>query len=567
MLNRVLFTLVLLCTANIALADNFEDALTAYKAQNYSIALEKFIGLAQADCSQCPPLDEFLRVAREDNPGVTDEALTKYWSDHYGPALHATIARAQFFLGVMYDLGQGVPMDLQQAIRWYTKAAEVGHTTAQLNLGVMYANGQGVLRDYQQAVHWYTKAAGEGHAGAQLNLGVMYANGQGVPQDYQQAVHWYAKAAEAGYAKAQFNLGVLYTNGQGVPQNYQQAMHWFRKAAEKGDAPAQFNLGVMYDQGQGVPQDYQQAIRWYTKAAEAGHTSAQLNLGLMYANGDGIPQDYVQAHKWFNLAASHATDKEQKQRAVEIRDRAARKMSPQQVAEAQKLAREWQARTSTLSDRQQDMDLNGSVASGTGFLVSRQGHILTNHHVIEGCRSVHTTVEGRKKQVTVTGKDAENDLAVLQLPPPIPNVARFREGRTIRPGDGVVVIGFPLPGLLASEAQVTTGTVSALAGIGNNTRFLQITAPVQPGNSGGPLLDQSGNIVGVVVSKLNALTVAKSTGDIPQNINFAINGAVVKAFLDSQGVEYETAASSGIMGPADIGAEARKFTLLLECNL
>lgn len=112
---------------------------------------------------------------------------------------------------------------------------------------------------------------------------------------------------------------------------------------------------------------------------------------------------------------------------------------------------------------------------------------------------------------------------------------------------------------------MTTGTVSALAGIGNNTRLLQITAPVQPGNSGGPLLDQSGNIVGVVVSKLNALTIAKATGDIPQNINFAINGAVAKAFLDSYAVEYETASSSRAMGSADVAAAARKFTLPLRC--
>jgi uncharacterized protein len=168
-------------------------------------------------------------------------------------------------------------------------------------------------------------------------------------------------------------------------------------------------------------------------------------------------------------------------------------------------------------------------------------------------------------RMAVVGTDTENDLAVLKLSPPLPSVARFREGRTIRAGDGVVVVGFPLAGLLASEAQVTTGTVSALAGIGNNTRFFQITAPVQPGNSGGPLLDQSGNIVGVVVSKLNALTIAKTTGDIPQNINFAINGAIAKAFLDSQSVEYETAASTRAMGSADVAAAARKFTLLIEC--
>jgi S1-C subfamily serine protease len=128
-----------------------------------------------------------------------------------------------------------------------------------------------------------------------------------------------------------------------------------------------------------------------------------------------------------------------------------------------------------------------------------------------------------------------------------------------------VVVGFPLHGLLASEANVTTGTVSALAGIGNDTRFLQITAPVQPGNSGGPLLDAGGHIVGIVVSKLDAINIAKATGDIPQNINFAIKDTIAKSFLDSQSVEYETETSSTTREFADIGAAAKKFTLLLEC--
>ena len=119
--------------------------------------------------------------------------------------------------------------------------------------------------------------------------------------------------------------------------------------------------------------------------------------------------------------------------------------------------------------------------------------------------------------------------------------------------------------MLASEANVTTGTVSALAGIGNDTRLLQITVPIQPGNSGGPLLDQSGHVVGIIVSKLDAIKVAKATGDLPQNINFAINGAVAKSFLDANSVEYELASSGKRLESSTVGEQAKKFTLLLEC--
>jgi hypothetical protein len=357
-------------------------------------------------------------------------------------------------------------------------------------------------------------------------------------------------------AIADFDAGMAaYKRG-----DYATAFREFKPLAEKGDAVAQYNLAQLYRRGEGVPQDYSDAFRWYRLAAAQGNAQAQYDLGITYANGEGVPQDYVQAHLWFNLAAAQGI-----KNAPTARDAAAKLMTPAQIAEAQKLAREWKPTTGTTPDRQQESGGSESAASGTGFVISRQGHVLTNHHVVDGCMTIRATSEGSKKQLTVVGTDPGNDLALLKLPSPSPNIARFREGRNIRAGDGVVVVGFPLHGLLASEANVTTGTVSALAGIGNDTRFLQITAPVQPGNSGGPLLDQGGNIVGIVVSKLNAMKIAKVTGDIPQNINFAINGAVAKAFLDANSVEYELATSGKKLESSDVGGQAKKFTLLLEC--
>lgn len=143
--------------------------------------------------------------------------------------------------------------------------------------------------------------------------------------------------AEQGDAEAQFNLGVMYTNGYGVWQDYAQAAAWFLKAAEHGDAMAQIALGYAYAKGQGVSQDDVQAVAWYRKAAEQGYADAQSNLGVMYADGVGVPQDYIEALKWTNLAAVRASGDTQKVFA----DRLAKKMTPAQIAEAQKRAQEW----------------------------------------------------------------------------------------------------------------------------------------------------------------------------------------------------------------------------------
>jgi len=123
--------------------------------------------------------------------------------------------------------------------------------------------------------------------------------------------------------------------------DYATALRELRVLAEQGHAGAQFNLGVMYGNGQGVTQDYVQAVKWYRKAAEQGDADAQFNLALMYDNGQGVPQDYVQAHMWLNLAAAGLPPGEDRDSAVKNRDIVAKRMTPAQIAEAQRLAREW----------------------------------------------------------------------------------------------------------------------------------------------------------------------------------------------------------------------------------
>jgi TPR repeat protein len=154
--------------------------------------------------------------------------------------------------------------------------------------------------------------------------------------DYATALREWKPLAEQGYASVQFNLGLMYHKGDGVPQNDKTAVKWYRLAAKQGYAIAQYNLGVMYRNGQGVPQDDKTAVKWYRLAAEQGDARAQSNLGWMYNNGQGVLQDYVRAHMWFNIAASSGKSKN----ASKNRDIVAKRMTPAQFADAQKLARE-----------------------------------------------------------------------------------------------------------------------------------------------------------------------------------------------------------------------------------
>jgi S1-C subfamily serine protease len=205
------------------------------------------------------------------------------------------------------------------------------------------------------------------------------------------------------------------------------------------------------------------------------------------------------------------------------------------------------------------------VGTGTGFVVNGAGYVLTNYHVVDGCQTLRSLWSGVAKEATLIASDRGNDLALLKQRIAGTGVAHFHAGRNVRSGDNVVVVGFPLRGLLASQSNLTTGTISATAGLRDDTRYFQITAPVQPGNSGGPLLDHSGHIIGVVVSKLDALKLAELTGDIPQNVNFAIKASVAQTFLDTHSVEYLTSISTTKLDAADIGEQAREFTVLIEC--
>jgi TPR repeat protein len=385
--------------------------------------------------------------------------------------------------------------------------------------------------DYATAMRIIQPLANRGEANAQNTLGLMYHFGQGVPQSLAEAARWYRKAADQGEADAQNSLGWVYQYTQG---DYVEAVKWYRKAADQGHSAAQFNFGGMYYYGYGLLQDYAWALYWYRKAAEQGEAKALSALGVMYQNGQAVPQDYVQAYMWYNLAVSRfpASDEETLNLAITFRNELAALMTSAQIAEGQRMSERCLRSNYTdcgspqVARREEKIaprpltPRNEVTSTGTGFFVSETGHIVTNAHVVEGCQTVRASRGGPLRKVSV---DEESDLALYTTSEKTDAIARLRGGRGARAGESVVVVGFPLSGLLSSDPIVTTGIISALSGLRNDRRTIQITAPVQPGNSGGPLLGENGSVVGVVVSKLNAVKVAAAIGDIPQNVNFAVS--------------------------------------------
>ena len=207
------------------------------------------------------------------------------------------------------------------------------------------------------------------------------------------------------------------------------------------------------------------------------------------------------------------------------------------------------------------------VSSGTGFLVSSTGHVLTNNHVIEDCNRQTFQVRGELVvEAESLATNATTDLALLKTTLTVATPAQFRGGTSVRLGDEVVVYGFPLLGDLSSQGNLTNGIISALSGLDDDLSRMQMTAQIQPGTSGGPVMDRAGQIVGVVVETANDEYFRRERGAVAQNVNFAIRDSLARSFLDTNNVRYGVAAGdSPQVSIADIAERAQGFTGTILC--
>jgi len=223
---------------------------------------------------------QLAEVSADFNEGVNAFLGQKYKlaMARLKPFAESGSARAQSYVGSMYESGRGVERNYAEAIRWFLKAAEQSDPYSQSHLGYLYETGLGAARDEKVAAQWYAKAAEQGNDYSEARLASLYRDGRGVAQDFQQAANWFSKAADQGSTWAQLNLGLLYVKGQGVPLDQAKGIVLLRKAAEQNDSDAQYNLGWAYESGTGVPKDTQEAIKWYGRASDRGNAQARARL-------------------------------------------------------------------------------------------------------------------------------------------------------------------------------------------------------------------------------------------------------------------------------------------------
>ena len=205
------------------------------------------------------------------------------------------------------------------------------------------------------------------------------------------------------------------------------------------------------------------------------------------------------------------------------------------------------------------------VSFGSGIVVTADGHVLTNQHVVDGCGGFGLRRAGdMERRAALLAVDKANDLAVLKAERPYAEAVTFRM-EPPRMAEQVIVYGFPLAGMLSSAGNVTLGNVSALSGLGDDSREVQVSAAVQPGNSGGPLFDGSGLLLGVVRSKLDAIKAASVTGDIAQNVNFAIKGSLAASFLGANSIEPVFERRRAALPADEVTERAQKVTVQVLC--
>lgn len=561
----------------IPLPENLKNSKEAEKTEWYKKNAEKWY-TKSADQNYTPAMNNLAKMHYD---GLFDSKGKELWKQ----AEEMGNRTAQFNLGFAYLVDAYPAMidseKLEKAEKLLKSAASQELPRAANYLGFLYkikAQHAVDTGNFELASKWYEmqensykaadnmakdeqKSAGkkeEGHAQSQYNLGEMYEKGR-VAQSFtenerwKKAFDWYEQAAEQGHAGAQSKLGFMYYLGNGVDKDLKKAMELFRKAAEQGVVYAQNNLANMYSKEAKRSEDErtaklnrEMAARWLLLAAQQGEAFAQVNLAKNFEKGlNGRPQERSEAYYWYSLALrdpdylnsddayidlGETTSKVQDfaTEVTEWHESVGNHLNEEERNKIQERVNNWKPK-------------DDSYGSGTGFYIDEH-YILTNAHVVTKDKDMkHKYNEFciPYRRVELITWERQVDLALLYDERGNTDSATFRNA-PVYMEEKIDSFGYPQSRKLSYEGNSTSGIVSGPTGslyLPYPENYFQHTAPIQRGNSGGPVFDSTGNVVGVSVYMNLDRYFDRKTGqylNIAQNINFAIRFNVIEEFLEKK---------------------------------
>ena len=224
--------------------------------------------------------------------------------------------------------------------------------------------------------------------------------------------------------------------------------------------------------------------------------------------------------------------------------------------------------TNQISNTSSSLQINtGDVATGTGFLFSSSDYVITSYHVVHGAKSISVRlINGERINATVAIKDTNNDIAILKLstsPRSRQNIITIGDSSSVRTGDRVFTYGFPLVDLLGdAEPRYSEGFINSLSGISNDPRLFQVSIPIQPGNSGGPVFNEKGELIGIATSSIDSVQTQKVFGTTPQNVNFAIKSSYIKSLLPNLPDAFIRDKGIVVVPAEEVGFKERSRTTL-----
>lgn len=387
--------------------------------------------------------------------------------------------------------------------------------------------------------------------------------------DTDDALKQYLKASELDSGAASHAIAQIHFRRGSLNKYFEYEL----MASEQGHEPAMRNVAGAYKQGQGTLKNIGKSTYWLLRSAEAGNPYSMTKVALAYIEGFGVSENPMEGLAWLYVAEFKHNDE-----AAQLIKRAEAKLNNSLILMAQDRAKAiidlisaghitsgscfFGSAPSTVGQVSPSKPKHESKGAGSGSIISSSGHIVTAAHVIKGSSYLEVITPTGTHSATILSVDDANDVALLKVEQTFESHIPVGRSSEVRLGQTVATIGFPNIGIQGHSPKVTQGMISGENGVQNDIRMWQISVPIQPGNSGGPLLDEQGRLIGVVVASLS-LRAIQITGSVPQNVNYAIKGAYLEPLLNFHKVPLAPAVTGMPASFQDMIASAQKASVLI----